>query len=118
MNANMLGGLFWLIGGAGLLYLMMRNGGGCGAHSHGGGAHGHGHGGEEGAGSQHRAPGAPPIDPVCGMPVARVDPALQRSTMSRTFSFCSEDCMRKFDADPAAYARARGDGPRHPAHGC
>ena len=42
-------------------------------------------------------------DPVCGMDV---DPAVGRKekTAGREFYFCSEDCARKFKANPAQYA--------------
>jgi YHS domain-containing protein len=38
--------------------------------------------------------------------------------MDRTFFFCSQDCLRKFDADPPRYVRAQaGTGSRR-GHGC
>lgn len=132
MNANTIINLLWFVAIGGLFYLMMR-GGGCGGHRHGGrGAHQHGshEGGNahanEAKGSSdavssvaHETAGVAPVDPVCGMPVASTSPALQRSYMGRTFHFCSQDCMGKFDADPAKYARApaAAEHSRH-AHAC
>jgi Cu+-exporting ATPase len=57
----------------------------CGVH--------HGHG----AASQAKA-----VDPVCGM---TVDPATARrvSHEGHDYYFCSENCVKKFTADPAAY---------------
>ena len=43
------------------------------------------------------------IDPVCGM---SVDPATARRTseyQGTTFYFCSPNCKKAFDADPASY---------------
>lgn len=116
MNATTLTGLLPLLGGAGLLYLMVRNGG-CGSHSRGGKDQHHGHGDEEAA-SRSGTPGASRVDPVCGMQVASVMPELQRSYMSRTFSFCSQECARKFDASPARYVSEQASHPRGHAHGC
>lgn len=136
MDANALGSLAWFIGIGALLYFVMRAGG-CGSHGHG---HGHGHHGSHG-GAGHAAqdarpdepaaatatrPGvtlrgtdAPPVDPVCGMPVANPSPALERSYQDRKFTFCSQDCMRKFDADPLSYAGSQPTGaPHRHAHGC
>lgn len=116
MNANVVTGLSWLVGGAGLLYWMTRNGG-CGSHSHGSGGRSHEHGGGDASASAHDVQ-EHPTDPVCGMPVANVTPALQRTYMTRTFSFCLEDCLRKFDADPVKYAGERTSHARRHAHGC
>ena len=42
-------------------------------------------------------------DPVCGM---EVDPgtSAQETYQSRTFHFCSEQCLRAFREDPARFA--------------
>jgi Cu+-exporting ATPase len=48
-----------------------------------------------------------PKDPVCGM---EVDPAQGRAekTGEHEFYFCSEDCRRKFKADPVQYTGGEG----------
>ncbi len=132
MNTSALTSLLWFVGIGALFYFMMRAGG-CGAHGHGG--HGdHRHGGHDGHDAHPTEPAsstasrssttregsdAPPVDPVCGMPVAHPSPALKRNHMGRTFTFCSQDCVRKFDADPSSYARAEAtSAPHHRAHGC
>ncbi len=129
MNANIITDVLWFAGIGGLFYFMMR-GGGCGGHRHGS-VRGH-HDSHEGAPPadggrssgaaprmSHEPEGAPPVDPVCGMPVASISPALERRYMDQTFHFCSQDCLRKFDADPSKYAHAPGsvEHSRH-AHGC
>jgi Cu+-exporting ATPase len=132
MDASALASLLWFIGVGALAYFVMRAGG-CGAHGHGrhgsheGDAHaGHDARPHEPATSTAARPGvtprgtdAPPVDPVCGMPVANPSPALERSYRGRTFVFCSQDCMRKFDADPPSYARPQPTtAPHRHAHGC
>ena len=50
-------------------------------------------------------------DPVCGMDVDQGGAGaagLQASYRGRTFSFCSHDCKRKFENDPARYVRTPG----------
>jgi len=50
------------------------------------------------------------IDPVCGM---TVDPATAKQTSThdgQTFYFCGASCKAKFDAAPATYLRAVGQG--------
>ena len=132
MNANTITSLLWFIGIGALFYFMMRAGG-CGAHQHGGAGR-HQHGSREGGDTHamsggpsagatsvpsHEPAGVPPVDPVCGMPVMSTSPALQRSYMGRTFSFCSQDCLRKFEADPLSYARAQATAEhRHGARPC
>ncbi len=47
------------------------------------------------------------IDPVCGM---TVDPASARGSVEfggKTYHFCSAQCVRKFEQDPAKYQNAR-----------
>lgn len=128
MSSNALTSVLWFVGIGAVFYFMTR-GGGCGAHRHGGAGR-HQHGDDEGRGahpmesaptpaSPGEAPGASPVDPVCGMPVTSTSSELQRRYMDRTFFFCSQDCLRKFDADPPSYVRARaGTGSRRRAHGC
>jgi len=43
-------------------------------------------------------------DPVCGMAVKREDAAAERSYAGTAYWFCSTDCARTFDGDPARYA--------------
>ncbi|MGE5189835.1 MAG: heavy metal translocating P-type ATPase [Gemmatimonadota bacterium] len=46
-------------------------------------------------------------DPVCGMDVAPGS-GFRHSHGGRTFGFCSEGCLEKFQADPARYSGAGG----------
>lgn len=48
----------------------------------------------------------PVRDPVCGMPV---DPknAATVTYAGQTYYFCSAQCLRSFEQDPARYAAAR-----------
>lgn len=77
---------------AGLFFLMMRHGHGCGAHAHGG----------------HQAAGhkddtrARHIDPVCG---TTVDPQQGYGRMfeGRLHRFCSKACLDRFDDNPGRY---------------
>ena len=48
------------------------------------------------------------IDPVCGMHVEPVHAAGNSEFDGNTYHFCSASCKRKFDADPSAFARAKG----------
>ncbi len=93
MDGEALSSLLWLLVIGGLFYYLMRMGG-CGGHGHGG--HGGGAGGPEGGSGR-------PEDPVCGMEVEETGAAGSREHAGRTFYFCSEKCMEKFDRDPAAY---------------
>jgi P-type Cu+ transporter len=43
-------------------------------------------------------------DPVCGMTIDPSGAAGTRDYEGRTYYFCSADCLRKFDAEPAPYA--------------
>jgi YHS domain-containing protein len=47
--------------------------------------------------------GAMPIDPVCKMEVSVADAAASHDHHSETLYFCSIDCLKKFEADPAKY---------------
>ncbi len=42
-------------------------------------------------------------DPVCGMDVAPESAFATREHEGRTFYFCSQSCVEKFDADPHKY---------------
>jgi YHS domain-containing protein len=54
-----------------------------------------------------------PVDPVCGM---GVDPARASSAgrvseyRGKTYYFCADMCKRRFDADPAKFLSAPGQG--------
>lgn len=94
---------------AGMFFVMMRFG--CGSH-----IMGHGH---------HGAPsgGAPPsesdTDPVCGMTVATAT-AKTSAYQGRVYYFHSLECRDKFEATPAAYAKAAALNPNNKEHhhGC
>ncbi len=45
-------------------------------------------------------------DPVCGMEIDPKSAFAVREHMGRTFYFCSENCVKQFDADPHRYAAA------------
>ena len=48
------------------------------------------------------------IDPVCGMSVDPAKAAGSQVHEGRTFSFCSQHCLKKFQSDPdAALAKGR-----------
>jgi YHS domain-containing protein len=44
-----------------------------------------------------------PIDPVCKMEVSIADAAASHDYHAETLYFCSIDCLRKFESDPAVY---------------
>ena len=48
-------------------------------------------------------PGAPAVDPVCGMSVDRAHAEHHESFQGRAYYFCSARCRAKFVADPAFY---------------
>lgn len=43
-------------------------------------------------------------DPVCGMMIDADTAAGRSSYQGRTYYFCSAQCLRQFEADPARYA--------------
>ena len=43
-------------------------------------------------------------DPVCGMVIARADAVGTRDHAGETYYFCSDECIVKFDAEPAPFA--------------
>lgn len=92
-------GLLTFLAFAGLFYLMMRYG--CGAHM----VHGHGR-----QGMNHRAPGSPSRDPVCGMNVAPTT-GYGRMYQGREYRFCSRQCLDQFDAAPERYLSEQGETP-------
>jgi Cu+-exporting ATPase len=50
-----------------------------------------------------------PIDPVCKMEVSIADAAASHDYHAETLYFCSIDCLRKFESDPAVYMDDMGD---------
>jgi YHS domain-containing protein len=50
-----------------------------------------------------------PIDPVCKMEVSIADAAASHDFHAETLYFCSIDCLRKFESDPAVYMDDMGD---------
>src|SRR4051794_6408255 len=43
------------------------------------------------------------IDPICGMTVDPATAKFRAEHAGRTFYFCAEHCLHKFEADPARY---------------
>jgi len=50
-----------------------------------------------------------PIDPVCKMEISVADAAASHDHQAETLYFCSLDCLRKFELDPARYMDDMGD---------
>jgi YHS domain-containing protein len=97
-------GLLWFLILGGLFYFMMRFG--CGAHMvHGYGGHG-GHTARDGHGEHAHLGGddSGPVDPVCGMTV-ELGKAYGKMYMGTLYTFCSRDCLDKFEADPKKYLK-------------
>jgi Cu+-exporting ATPase len=46
------------------------------------------------------------LDPVCKMEVNPASAAAQSEYEGQSFYFCSAECKRRFDADPARYLDA------------
>jgi len=44
-----------------------------------------------------------PIDPVCKMEITVADAAASHDLHNETLYFCSIDCLKKFERDPAQY---------------
>ncbi|HEX7623701.1 MAG TPA: efflux RND transporter periplasmic adaptor subunit [Anaeromyxobacteraceae bacterium] len=62
--------------------------------------------------------GAPAKDPVCGMEVDEAKARAAGKTLSRdgkTWFFCSDQCMRKFEAAPGSYAEQSAAEHKHGA---
>ncbi len=51
-------------------------------------------------------------DPVCGMLVRPEEAAAQRTVLGRTYYFCSEACVARFDQAPQQYVPERVDDAR------
>jgi len=45
-------------------------------------------------------------DPVCGMKIDEKDAKAQSQYGGKKYSFCSNDCKRKFDQHPEQYAKS------------
>lgn len=45
-------------------------------------------------------------DPVCGMAIDPNNAFARREHDGKTFHFCSQDCVDKFDVDPHQYGHA------------
>ena len=50
-----------------------------------------------------------PIDPVCKMEVSIADAAASHDYRAETLYFCSIECLREFERDPAVYMDDMGD---------
>ncbi len=50
-------------------------------------------------------------DPVCGMELDPGQIEAQSSYQGQEYDFCSEECRRLFDANPAVYAAGTSDKP-------
>jgi Cu(I)/Ag(I) efflux system membrane fusion protein len=48
------------------------------------------------------------IDPICGMEVDPAKTAHRSEFQGTTYYFCSQDCRKQFDANPARYAKKGG----------
>ncbi len=62
--------------------------------------------------AQDKKPAEKVKDPVCGM---TIDPATAKGKSDhegKTYYFCSDDCKKKFDADPKKYVQPPPP-PRH-----
>jgi YHS domain-containing protein len=46
-------------------------------------------------------------DVVCGMEVDEQQATARREYQGRTYYFCSQNCLRRFEADPAHYVNPR-----------
>lgn len=104
------GSLIWIVIIGGIIYLMMRKGGGdcCGGgQDHGGnGGHDHmsmGHNNDMNHQVGHQDQVTYGRDPVCGMSVK--DNAITSVYQGHSYSFCSDHCREKFDANPADFIK-------------
>ena len=44
-----------------------------------------------------------PINTTCPLTDEKIDPTVTTQYKGKTIGFCCEDCIKKFDVDPAAY---------------
>jgi Cu+-exporting ATPase len=49
-------------------------------------------------------------DPVCGMMVDDQNASARSDYQGKTYYFCSQDCRKKFDANPSKYTAEAGAG--------
>ncbi len=101
------GSLIWIVIIGGVIFLMMRGGGGCcGGHDHGGhdqnAPTGHNNGGMNHSMGHHEQV-TEGRDPVCGMSVK--DNSITSAYQGHSYSFCSDHCREKFDANPADFIK-------------
>ena len=75
---------------AGVIFYMLRRGGGCCGMGHGNTPPGNG-------------PESKPKDPVCGMEVEVTEAAIRSEYRGRTYYFCSENCRKRFVDSPANF---------------
>jgi len=61
-----------------------------------------------GAGAPAGKADAMPVDPVCGMDVDPAKPAGKRVYKGKTYYFCSDYCVKRFDSHPEEYAGNTG----------
>lgn len=109
-----IGSLVWIVIIGGVIYLMMNRGGSggggcCGGHDHGNNGSNNQneppectHGGMEHH-SDHNEQITDVKDPVCGMSVK--DNSISSAYQGQNYSFCSEHCLGKFEANPAAFIK-------------
>ena len=53
-------------------------------------------------------------DPVCGMELEPDEEAASADHEGRTYVFCSDECRRRFEQEPARYVVATADRPITP----
>ena len=54
------------------------------------------------------------IDPVCGMTVTPEDAGGRSTYNGTTYLFCSDDCLKKFEADPERYLAGQSESRQAP----
>ena len=50
------------------------------------------------------------VDPVCGMKINPSEAARQTRHGGKLYHFCSEDCLKKFEADPQKFVASKAAG--------
>jgi Cu+-exporting ATPase len=55
-------------------------------------------------------------DPVCGMEIESEKAFAKREHGGRTFYFCSQNCVNKFDANPHEYGHPKEHDQEHTEH--
>jgi len=101
------GGILWLLALGVFFYFMVRSSGGCcggNDHEHNGhDDHAHQRSAMVEQNDNFAATAGSPRDPACGMTVAGGDSPTSEHG-GRTFRFCSEQCRKLFDLNPAKFA--------------